>query len=560
MRAFSKDVFVCALGQGIIASKEYLQSTKIPTFHFQDSLPRLPIPELKDTSNRFLESAKPLVTPQELNVTQKLLNEFVGGKGKQLQEAIVAREKKRYSSFITEPWFDMYLENRSPLPLNINPQLTLLDDPLLDKNDQASRAALLTWSSARFFRTLTEGHLIPDMFHTQKCLGGTGTGFFKFLNGKGGSSQFETVCAMTPRNYAFYAAYIYGTYPLDMSQYQNLFQSTRVPMPGKDKLVKYETSKHVVIQRGTEFWSLDILDDNGNVISADQILSAMQHILSTPVKYDDPSVGILTATDRNEWATARSKLIESSSNAESLQTIDSAMFAICLEDHIPTDYVDQQNSFLHGSAKNRWFDKSFQMIIQPKWPSRSSCPVDDLRSSGRAGINFEHSWGDGVAVLRYFNEVKTHIEMSWVAYSLDLRQQIYDDSSKAPCPKPQTHPKGPRKLEFKISNEVQAIIDKAEKDFNNTRSSVATHLLEVPGHIRWFLRLGSELVCRFHIIVHLAEGAGAGRNASDVISACVLQGRSFHFMGKFSDWPSSSVIRLRPMRVQINRRSSTGGS
>jgi carnitine O-palmitoyltransferase 2 len=35
----------------------------------------------------------------------------------------------RYSSFISEPWFDMYLSNRQELPLNINPQLTFKDDP-----------------------------------------------------------------------------------------------------------------------------------------------------------------------------------------------------------------------------------------------------------------------------------------------------------------------------------------------------------------------------------------------------------------------------------------------
>ena len=38
----------------------------------------------------------------------------------------------------------------------------------------------------------------------------------------------------------------------------------------------------------------------------------------------------------------------------------------------------------------RWFDKSFSVI---------------LTKDGRAAVNFEHSWGDGVAVLRYFNEV-----------------------------------------------------------------------------------------------------------------------------------------------------------
>ena len=42
---------------------------------------------------------------------------------------------------------------------------------------------------------------------------------------------------------------------------------------------------------------------------------------------------------------------------------------------------------------DRWFDKSFQLI---------------LCKDGKAAINFEHAWGDGVAVLRFFNEVKAH--------------------------------------------------------------------------------------------------------------------------------------------------------
>ena len=34
----------------------------------------------------------------------------------------------------------------------------------------------------------------------------------------------------------------------------------------------------------------------------------------------------------------------------------------------------------------RWADKSFSIIVQ---------------KDGRSTVNFEHSWGDGVAVLRY---------------------------------------------------------------------------------------------------------------------------------------------------------------
>ena len=37
-----------------------------------------------------------------------------------------------------------------------------------------------------------------------------------------------------------------------------------------------------------------------------------------------------------------------------------------------------------------WFDKSLSLI---------------MTRSGNACVNFEHAWGDGVAVLRYFNEV-----------------------------------------------------------------------------------------------------------------------------------------------------------
>ena len=131
------------------ASGDYLQNTKIPTYHFQDSLPRLPIPDIKDTAQRYLNSAAPLLTDAELATTKLAMAEFESGIGKKLHDEIVARDKSRYSSFISEPWFDMYLSNRQELPLNINPQLTWFDDPKFP--DAASRTAALIVSSARFF-------------------------------------------------------------------------------------------------------------------------------------------------------------------------------------------------------------------------------------------------------------------------------------------------------------------------------------------------------------------------------------------------------------------------
>jgi len=47
-------------------------------------------------------------------------------------------ENKRnsHTSYISKPWFDMYLESRLPLPLNFNPFLTFKRDPNESNNDQ----------------------------------------------------------------------------------------------------------------------------------------------------------------------------------------------------------------------------------------------------------------------------------------------------------------------------------------------------------------------------------------------------------------------------------------
>ena len=118
-------------------SKDYLHNTKIPTYHFQDSLPRLPIPALEKTAERYIYAATPLISESELKTTKMAMDEFVKGPGAKLHQSIVERDKATYSSFISKPWFDMYLDTRSPLILNINPQITFAPDPNTAKMSQA---------------------------------------------------------------------------------------------------------------------------------------------------------------------------------------------------------------------------------------------------------------------------------------------------------------------------------------------------------------------------------------------------------------------------------------
>ena len=60
----------------------YLQEAIVPTYHFQACLPRLPIPSLEKTCQRYLDAAKPLLTEEQFQKTQKIVNDFQNGEGK----------------------------------------------------------------------------------------------------------------------------------------------------------------------------------------------------------------------------------------------------------------------------------------------------------------------------------------------------------------------------------------------------------------------------------------------------------------------------------------------
>jgi hypothetical protein len=55
-------------------------------------------------------------------------------------------------------------------------------------------------------------------------------------------------------------------YGLDMSQYLSLFHSTRIPKVGRDELKSYPESTHVVVQRGADFYSVNVLESDGTAV------------------------------------------------------------------------------------------------------------------------------------------------------------------------------------------------------------------------------------------------------------------------------------------------------
>lgn len=61
-------------------------------------------------------------------------------------------------------------------------------------------------------------------------------------------------------------------FPLDMSQFGNLLNSTRVPCQGQDVLSSDASARHTLVMKNGNFYVFDILDENGENITAEWIL------------------------------------------------------------------------------------------------------------------------------------------------------------------------------------------------------------------------------------------------------------------------------------------------
>jgi hypothetical protein len=56
----------------------------VPTFAMDDTLPQLPLPNLKDTLDKYLESVKPVADKLAYLKTEKIVREFENGIGQKL--------------------------------------------------------------------------------------------------------------------------------------------------------------------------------------------------------------------------------------------------------------------------------------------------------------------------------------------------------------------------------------------------------------------------------------------------------------------------------------------
>eukprot|EP01134_Creolimax_fragrantissima_P007164 CFRG7164T1 len=440
-----------------LSNGKYLQESAVPSMYFQNALPRLPVPKLDESLDRYLDSIKPITTPEEYTAHATVVEKFRSDEGPKLQAMLEAMNKaNKKTSYIGQAWFDKYLSDPSPIAVHSNPYIAFNPDPVAAKNNQLDRATLMVNSALRFMFTLDDSKLKPDAFHMNPAKTDTPA----FLN------TARWIPDIGPLRWVY--AFSKNVYPLDMSQYGRLFNSTRLPRETKDELYTDRSAKHLAVMRNGRFYFFDVLDNNGNALPMETIRNNIAGILNVKTGEAEYSIGAMTTTDRPSWAKVRAEMEKDESNRANLKMLDSALFLYNLDDEAPQEEIPMSRQMLFGKGRDRYFDKSFSLIT---------------RKDGLTAVNFEHAWGDGVAVLRFINEV-------------------YADVNATPAPTGSVAPITPTEVKFNLSNSVQDAIKKADSEFTKLVNGLQFSIARVGPMGRDEIKqygVSADAVCQFVI-------------------------------------------------------------
>ncbi|KAI9794721.1 MAG: Carnitine O-acetyltransferase mitochondrial [Piccolia ochrophora] len=317
-------------------------ASKGPMLRFEDSIPRLPIPTLPETADRYLKSVHPLLSKPEFERTKKAVADFIktGGSGETLQKRLIARrEDPKHKSWIIDWWNEAaYLAPRDPVVPYVSYFYSHRDDRR--RRNPTKRAAALTTAVLEFKKQVDSGALEPE--------------YMKKL-------------------------------PISMSSYQWMFNTCRIPAKPVDHPVKHPANKHnyfVVIRKNQFFKVPHHVGDQQ--LNTSELENQFKRIYEKAEKA--PAVGALTSENRDVWADARDRLIKANAaNRKALETIEASSFIFCLDDATPVTLEERAHQYWHGDGANRWYDKPLQFIVN---------------DNGTSGFLGEHSMMDGTPTHR----------------------------------------------------------------------------------------------------------------------------------------------------------------
>ncbi|HUK73415.1 MAG TPA: choline/carnitine O-acyltransferase [Streptosporangiaceae bacterium] len=323
------------------------------TFGSEDRLPRVPLPTLEESCDRFLEWCEPLLTADERAATETAVASFLrpDGPARQLHAALEQYDAADgVHSWLDTFWPYRYLGRRDRIALNAN--FFFLFEA--SEQGQVERAAGLV-AVAVGYKLLIDEQLIQPAIQRGE--------------------------------------------PLSMEQNKYVFSATRIPglvqdsvrTPYSEDWPGPSRERHIVIFVRGNMFRLDVIGPNGRPHALDEIAAGLRAVMEAGAAPAAPgtAVGHLTTKARAEWAASRQALLDCDpGNAGKLDVVETALFCLCLDDATPAGPREASDLLLHGDSGNRWFDKALSLIVF---------------GDGTAGLNGEHCKLDGTTIVSFID-------------------------------------------------------------------------------------------------------------------------------------------------------------
>ncbi|KPN70938.1 choline/carnitine O-acyltransferase [Neisseria sp. 83E34] len=280
--------------------------------------PRLPVPDLAETCERYLKQVRPLLSDEAYEKTAATTRYFKSRKGKELQAALQQFADEAETSWLIDAWLESYLRIRTPLPLASNVGFAI----------KTQGKDLAEWASAL-------AAVCADYYHQRIPV------------------------PETPQ----------GT-PVCMAQWAILQGASRIPQKDVDGYhFSPKGSRHIGVIHNGFYYRIAALDEQFEAYHPETFRQAFEHILADTVQNSYP-IAVPCYLGGNEAARVYQILHQQEDNACLLEHIEEDLFHISISnedldadsDLARTTFQPQQNvwcykptTYCYNTATKRLF-------------------------------------------------------------------------------------------------------------------------------------------------------------------------------------------------------------
>eukprot|EP00760_Papus_ankaliazontas_P012949 PhM_4_TR15620/c2_g1_i3/m.66286/K00624/E2.3.1.7; carnitine O-acetyltransferase len=332
-----------------------------PTYSADATLPKLPVPPLEATAKHLLDSIRAVCRnrEEEAEVTA-LINEMPTNAVLQhLQKKLIDRREST-ENWLKEWWEVLgYLKPRYPVYINTN-IFCVFDSDFTKEGVPAPITADATVRAAICVMEMEQ--------HRQQLIAET------------------------------YPAECIGKVRLSMDQYSHYF-ATRIPEPGCDRLVITAPNKarYVTIMVDPGYMYVIDLEKRGRGgLAFDDLVRVIRgcvaHARGVMIPQKKPLVASLTTADRDLWAKARHRLMETDArNKRFFDLIDQSACVVSIDSKEVRSLDEAIHMASFGNFTNRFHDKSFTYLVSANGVAMTNAdhtPMDAVVAAGLPGDDF----------------------------------------------------------------------------------------------------------------------------------------------------------------------------